>query len=237
MSSSPIPTPRRTSARPATTSTPIYGRGPSKDPQLYDPSDRDKFLIVKRPYSEIRGVPTTPTWSTTCRATPAARRSSLPRNDQTLILLQLHVALQMFHNKLVDHVRKNLVSALFPGLSVFESARRLARWHYQWMVTHDFLPAIVGKAMADSVYKEVLTGLPIINLKYYRTINPLGRPYIPGVLGSRVPLRPRYCPAPIHGSGFRRYPDRRDRCRVERPALRGRADRQHLNGSRRFRHG
>ena len=85
----------------------------------------------------------------------------------------------MFHNKLVDHVRKSLLSALFPGLSVFESARRLARWHYQWMVTHDFLPAIVGKAMTDSVYKEVLTGGPIINLKYYRTINPLGRPYIP----------------------------------------------------------
>ena len=38
----------------------IDGRGPSKDPQLYDPKDRDKFLIVKRPYSEIRGVPTLP---------------------------------------------------------------------------------------------------------------------------------------------------------------------------------
>ena len=43
-------------------------------------------------------------------------------------------------------------------------------------MTHDFLPAVVGKAMADSVYKEILTGLPIINLKYYRTINPLGPP-------------------------------------------------------------
>ena len=158
----------------------IYGRGPSKDPQLYDPNDRDKFLIVKRPYSEIRGVPTTPdvVYDVPRDANGKAIIAD-PRNDQTLILLQLHVALQMFHNKLVDHVRKNLVSALFPGLSVFESARRLARWHYQWMVTHDFLPAIVGKAMADSVYKEVLTGLPIINLKYYRTINPLGRPYIP----------------------------------------------------------
>ena len=41
-----------------------------------------------------------------------------PRNDQTLILLQLHVALQMFHNKLVDHVRKNLVSALFRVVGV-----------------------------------------------------------------------------------------------------------------------
>ena len=158
----------------------IYGRGPKKDPQLYDPDDRDKFLIVKRSYSEIRGVPTTPdvVYDVPRDASGKAIMAD-PRNDQTLILLQLHVALQMFHNKLVDHVRKNLVSALFPGLSVFESARRLARWHYQWMVTHDFLPAIVGKAMANSVYKEVLTGLPIINLKYYRTINPLGRPYIP----------------------------------------------------------
>ena len=158
----------------------IYGRGRSKDPQLYDPDDKDKFLIVKRPYSEIRGVPTAPdvVYDVPRDADGKAIMAD-PRNDQTLILLQLHVALQMFHNKLVDHVRKNLVSALFPGLSVFESARRLARWHYQWMVTHDFLPAIVGKAMAASVYKEVLTGLPIINLKYYRTINPLGRPYIP----------------------------------------------------------
>jgi hypothetical protein len=81
----------------------------------------------------------------------------------------------MFHNKLVDYMRKLLV----PRAAVFESARRMARWHYQWMVTHDFMPAIVGKAMADSVYKEVLTGVPIINIKYYKTTNPLGRPFIP----------------------------------------------------------
>ena len=31
-----------------------------------------------------------------------------------------------------------------PRSAVFESARRLARWHYQWIVTHEFLPAIVG---------------------------------------------------------------------------------------------
>ncbi len=98
-----------------------------------------------------------------------------PRNDQQLIILQMHVAMQMFHNKLVDYMRALRV----PRAAVFESARRLARWHYQWMVTHDFLPAIVGKAMADSVYKEVLTGVPIINIKYYKTTNPLGRPFIP----------------------------------------------------------
>ena len=98
-----------------------------------------------------------------------------PRNDQTLIVLQIHVAMQMFHNKLVDYMRAIRV----PRAAVFESARRLARWHYQWMVTHDFLPAIVGKDMTDSVYKEVLTGVPIINIKYYKPMNPLGRPFIP----------------------------------------------------------
>ena len=33
----------------------IYGLGPNQNPQFYDPNDRDKFLIVKRPYSQITG--------------------------------------------------------------------------------------------------------------------------------------------------------------------------------------
>ena len=43
-----------------------------------------------------------------------------------------------------------------------------------------------------------------------------------GVLGGRVPLRPQHRAAPVHGAGLHRYPDRRNRGRVERPALRGR---------------
>ena len=34
----------------------IYGLGPSTNPQFYDPNDRDKFLIVERPYSQITGT-------------------------------------------------------------------------------------------------------------------------------------------------------------------------------------
>jgi hypothetical protein len=155
----------------------VYGLGPNQNPQLYDPSDRDKFLLDKRPYSTIR---------TDTLKTPgvvydvprdAAGKAIIadPRNDQTLIILQMHVAMQMFHNKLVDYMR----AIRLPRAAVFESARRMARWHYQWMVTHDFLPAIVGKDMAASVYKEVLTGVPIINIKYYKPTNPLGKPFIP----------------------------------------------------------
>jgi hypothetical protein len=155
----------------------VYGRGPTADPQLYDPQDRDKFLIVETPYTTIR----TDTLKTSDVVYDVPRTSSGeaimadPRNDQTLILLQLHVAMQLFHNKLVDHVRARRT----PRAAVFESARRLARWHYQWMVTHEFLPAIVGKTMADSVYKEVPSGAPVIKIKYYKPTNPTRRPFIP----------------------------------------------------------
>ncbi len=144
----------------------IYGRGPSADPQLYDSADRDKFKIVKRPYTRSRASAQAERSDRTRQLTKpdvvydvprdaeTRRRIADPRNDQTMIILQLHVAMQMFHNKLVDYMRALRV----PRAAVFESARRLARWHYQWMVTHDFLPAIVGKEMADSVYKEVRPG-------------------------------------------------------------------------------
>jgi hypothetical protein len=157
----------------------LYGRGPTSDPDLYDSSDRDKFKIEKRTATHIRtdklkvdGVN-----EVVYDVKRSAGKAIIadPRNDQTIIISQMHVAMQMFHNKLVDYMRALRV----PRASVFESARRLARWHYQWMVTHEFLPAIAGQATADSVYKEVSTGAPIINIKYYKPTNSTARPFIP----------------------------------------------------------
>jgi Animal haem peroxidase/TAT (twin-arginine translocation) pathway signal sequence len=163
----------------------IYGRGPNLDTQFYDPADRDKFLLVPTTYDMIRtdtlktsqvlyDVPRVGANDPDGRTEGKAIIAD-PRNDQTLIVLQIHVAMQMFHNKLVDVMRQNGI----PRSAVFESARRLARWHYQWMVTHEFLPAIVGQTMADSVYKEVSTGAPKITIKYYKPTNPAGRSFIP----------------------------------------------------------
>jgi Animal haem peroxidase/TAT (twin-arginine translocation) pathway signal sequence len=160
----------------------IYGRGPNLDPQFYDPGNRDKFLHVPTTYSTIRGdtLKTPQTLYDVPRLAPDENGKAKaiiadPRNDQTLIILQLHVAFQRFHNKLVDTLRASGT----PRSALFESARRLARWYYQWMVTHEFIPAIVGQEMADSVYKEVPTGAPKITLKYYNPTNPAGRAFIP----------------------------------------------------------
>ena len=217
----------------------IYGRGPNLDPQFYNPNDRDKFQIEERPYSQIKGLVTTPDQrrqdidlrrearrglGRAPRQRPTARPIIAdPRNDQTLIILQLHVAMQKFHNKLVDTLRASGT----PRSAVFEAARRLARWHYQWIVTHEFMPAIVGQTMSDSVYKEVHDKAPMITLKYYKPTNPAGRAFIPvefAVAAYRFGhsiTRPRYTVQDVFDSD-RQAPGRR----LERAAVPGRAQRQ-----------
>jgi nucleoid-associated protein YgaU len=56
-----------------------------------------------------------------------AARIGDPRNDENLIVSQLHLAFLKAHNRLVDDGRS------------FDEARRILRQHYQHIVIHDFL--------------------------------------------------------------------------------------------------
>jgi hypothetical protein len=61
------------------------------------------------------------------------------RNDENLLVAQLHVAFLRLHNRFVDLVGN------------FEDARRLTRFHYQWLVLNEFLPSICAGDVADEV--------------------------------------------------------------------------------------
>jgi hypothetical protein len=146
----------------------VYGRGPASEPQLYDPADPAKLPVV----------------ATNANGVEDMARDSLgkaiipdPRNDENLIIVQLHKAVAKFHNQLVDYLRSQ---GLRPEW-VFETARRLTRWHYQWAVIHDFLPRFVGDGLVPNgtVYKEVAGKPPVINLSYYKPTNRDGRPFMP----------------------------------------------------------
>ena len=100
------------------------------------------------------------------------------RNDENLIIVQLHKAVAQFHNRIVDYARAQGIRPEW----VFETARRLTRWHYQWAVIHDFLPRFVGDELVGpngTVYKEVAGKPPVINLNYYKPTNREGRPFMP----------------------------------------------------------
>jgi hypothetical protein len=73
-----------------------------------------------------------------------------PRNDENLIVAQLHVLFLKFHNRVLRLLKeKDLVPN--PTESLFDQARRFVTWHYQWIVLNDFLPAIVRKTVLDDI--------------------------------------------------------------------------------------
>lgn len=65
-----------------------------------------------------------------------------PRNDENLIVAQLHVALLRAHNRLVNQGEE------------FGGARRLLRRHYQHIVLHDFLKKIADPQIVDETIAQ-----------------------------------------------------------------------------------
>lgn len=63
------------------------------------------------------------------------------RNDENLIVAQLHLAFLRFHNAAVDWVRVHEPEITGVG-AVFLRARELTRWTYQWLCVHDFLRTV-----------------------------------------------------------------------------------------------
>jgi hypothetical protein len=140
----------------------IYDAGPVESPQYYDPNDSKKIRLVVNSLG-VLDVPR-----------DQNNKALLPdsRNDQTVILLQLHIAFCRFHNAMVDHVRSQGVSED----DVFETARRLVRWHYQWVVVKHFLPTVAHQTVVGQVLVDV-GGIPTVQNLYY---NPtFGNPYAP----------------------------------------------------------
>ena len=120
----------------------VYGGGPEKSPHLYEGDEGAETFKVGA-------------------TTPTGYRRDLPvkhgmvligdqqdtRNLDNLLLRQLHVVFLKFHNEAIKQL-----SAQPPSItgidnlgmgSLFERAQRLVRWHYQWIVRHDYLPRIL----------------------------------------------------------------------------------------------
>jgi hypothetical protein len=132
----------------------VYGEGPERSAELYDTRNGDYRMRV----DPIPGSPEV--------SRKGAMRFDLPRdsngealvgdsrNDENVILSQLHVAMLKFHNAVVDQLR---AQARWQGASprqVFEEARRIVTWHYQWCIVHEFLPLTIGQRRVDQLLRE-----------------------------------------------------------------------------------
>lgn len=128
----------------------VYGLGPDGSPHLYarDPNTLaigPKLLIgtaAKSPALVVaEDIPEMPGFDLPRRPETGTAIIGDPRNDENLMVAQTHVAFLRFHNAVVDLERAKGV----PEKDLFEAARRKVRWHYQWMVLHEFLDKITGE--------------------------------------------------------------------------------------------
>ncbi len=140
----------------------IYGSGPVGQPFLYqldvgDPkiSDPDQFLIgsttkVANPQDTIESKP-----NDIPRAVSTLALTSDPRNDENLIVAQLHITFLKFHNKVVQGIKNGSIKQESPlQQTPFDEARDLVIWHYQWIVLNDFLRRILDTEQLDLVVKQ-----------------------------------------------------------------------------------
>ena len=123
----------------------LYGRGPSDEPFMYDGAGKT-FLLGKE--LTRGGTSTTPKAHDLARAGNDRAIIGDKRNDENVIVSQLQGLFLRLHNRIVrDH-------ASMPFIDV----QREVRWHYQWVVVHDYLKRIVGEEMLHKVLPHLKPG-------------------------------------------------------------------------------
>jgi hypothetical protein len=132
----------------------VYGNGPQGSPELYDLSSGEiKLKVETIPGAEAVSRNGAPRFDLPRDPNNVAILGD-SRNDEHVILAQLHTAFLRFHNAVVDHLRKDPASATQSAEQIFKLAQRQARWHYQWIVLHEFLPLTIGQARVADILNK-----------------------------------------------------------------------------------
>ena len=108
----------------------VYGGGPTASPQLYD---GDKFLIGTASDGVSPDLP---------RNADGSAILVEARNDENLLISQIHLSFLRLHNALVDD-----------GMS-FDNAQETVVDAYRHVVLNDYLPQIVGQEAVDQALSE-----------------------------------------------------------------------------------
>lgn len=108
----------------------LYGNHPKANP-IYYTSDEGFFPVDKSSTDLFRRQPIND------------RAMALipdPRNDENKLVSQIHLLFQKLHNKLLHK------------LGNFDTAQKLTKWHYQWIILNDFLPRIIQEDVLKSIF-------------------------------------------------------------------------------------
>jgi Animal haem peroxidase len=130
----------------------VYGRGPADQPYLYDPpavpKGAERLRIAER--DGLKDLP---------RDDRGVALIGDPRNDENVFVNHVHLTILHFHNAVCDWLEDN-PHQIRGGEDTFAAAQRIVRWHYQWIVVHDFLRRITDRDTYDDIlrHEELVPG-------------------------------------------------------------------------------
>lgn len=131
----------------------VYGAGPEGTPLLYWEGDgKDGFLYMGNAFNP-NDLP---------RNHQGRAIIGDPRNDENAIIAALQGLFIKFANIVLHKVRSNPGNYVGPfaelTASPFNVARQIVRWHYQWLIMREFLPAFVDVGVLETVEDTLRAG-------------------------------------------------------------------------------
>lgn len=177
----------------------VYGDGPGGHPYLYDGAGK---LLTGLDFSYEPSV--IPNWQNQDDLPRTPKRTAIigdPRNDENRIISQMQLGFLRFHNKVVESGKP------------FDEARRIVRWHYQWIVVNEFLRTVCGSWIVDDIlangrkiYRPECMGTnePFIPIEFATAVYRFGHTMIPQQVRVKVggPQHVILDPASVIGKGF-----------------------------------
>lgn len=149
----------------------VYGDGPSGSPGLYDSSSgRIKFVVRAIPGSENVSRNGAVRYDLPRDATGTAIIGD-SRNDENIVISQFHLAMLKFHNAVTDYLASKPEYAGATSDQLFQSARQLVTWHYQWIILNEFLPTTIGQDRVNAILTNGLQFYKLDTLEDFLTLS------------------------------------------------------------------
>jgi hypothetical protein len=191
----------------------IYGSGPIDEPFQYRRGTNGMRMLLGQ---NANGDPDLP------RNVEGTALIGDPRNDENTIVSQLQLLFLGLHDKFAAEVEADTA---VPDEERFFEVQRRVRWHYQWVVAHDYVRRVVGDDTFNDIWVLKDGRVDVIRRHY----KPKTMPYMPvefsaaafrfghsqvrGIynLSRNVTDRPIFVPGPLQNDfqdlrGFRPLP-------------------------------
>jgi hypothetical protein len=142
----------------------IYGSGPVDEPFQYKRGTQGMRMLFG---PNSRGEVDLP------RNEEGTALIGDPRNDENTIVSQLQLLFLRLHDKFAAEVESDVS---IPEEERFSETQRRVRWHYQWVIAHDYVPRMVGEETFAKICDVEQGRIVDIDRRHYK---PKTIPYMP----------------------------------------------------------